>query len=96
MLCLHTFMILLILVLLKKTGVVIELADHTNVYPKGVFDDVLVHVDDLIFLMDFYILEIPKGCSTLSTQLLLGRPFMKTARTKLDLHEGMLSMAFDG
>ena len=27
---------------LKKTGVVIELADRSNVYPKGVLDDVLV------------------------------------------------------
>ena len=77
---------------LKKTGVVIELADRSNVYPKGVLDDVLVQVDDFIFPMDFYILDMPKGCSTLSTQLLLGRPFMKTARTKIDVHEGTLSM----
>ena len=96
MLCLHTFMTLLTLALLKKTGVVIELADRSNVYPKGVLDDVLVQVDDLIFPVDFYILDMPKGCSTLSTQLLLGRPFMKTARTKIDVHEGMLSMEFDG
>ena len=81
---------------LKKTGVVKELADHSNVYPKGVLDDVLVQVNDLIFPVDFYILDMPKGCSTLSTQLLLGRPFMKTARTKIDVHEGMLSMEFDG
>ena len=27
---------------LKKTSVVIELADRSNVYPKGVLDDVLV------------------------------------------------------
>ncbi|KAL5550890.1 hypothetical protein UlMin_001066 [Ulmus minor] len=81
---------------LKKTGVVIELADRSNVYPKGVLDDVLVQVDDLIFPVDFYILDMPKGCSTLSTQLFLGRPFMKTARTKIDVHEGMLSMEFDG
>ena len=34
---------------LKKTGVVIELADRSNVYPKRVLDDVLVQVDNLIF-----------------------------------------------
>ncbi|KAL5578566.1 hypothetical protein UlMin_020265 [Ulmus minor] len=62
---------------LKKTGIVIELADRSNVYPKGVLDDVLVQVNDLIFPVDFYILDMPKGCSTLLTQFLLGRPFMK-------------------
>ena len=39
---------------LKETGVVIELADRSNVYPKRVLNDVLVHVDDLIFLVNFY------------------------------------------
>ena len=81
---------------LKEISVVIELVDCTSVYPKGVLYDVLVQVDDLIFLVDFYILDIQDGYSTLSTSLLLGRPFMKTARTKIDVHEGMLSMEFDG
>ena len=28
--------------------------------------------------------------------ILLGRPFLKTARTKIDVHEGALTMEFDG
>ena len=28
--------------------------------------------------------------------ILLGRPFLKTARTKIDVHEGTLTMEFDG
>ena len=28
--------------------------------------------------------------------LLLGRPFMKTARTKIDVYNGTLTMEFDG
>ncbi|XP_040368212.1 uncharacterized protein LOC121050875 [Rosa chinensis] len=31
-----------------------------------------------------------------STPLLLGRPFMRTARTKIDVYSGTLSMEFDG
>ncbi|XP_062099678.1 uncharacterized protein LOC133805513 [Humulus lupulus] len=31
-----------------------------------------------------------------STPILLGRPFMKIARTKIDVHDGTLTMEFDG
>ncbi|KAL0416188.1 UNVERIFIED_CONTAM: Transposon Ty3-G Gag-Pol polyprotein [Sesamum latifolium] len=31
-----------------------------------------------------------------STSILLGRPFLKTARTKIDVHNGTLTMEFDG
>ncbi|KAL0311297.1 UNVERIFIED_CONTAM: hypothetical protein Sangu_2424400 [Sesamum angustifolium] len=31
-----------------------------------------------------------------STSILLGRPFLKMARTKIDVHSGTLSMEFDG
>ena len=34
--------------------------------------------------------------SPMPTPLLLGRPFMKTARTKIDVYNGTLTMEFDG
>ena len=43
---------------LKQDGVIIQLADRSNVYPKGVLEDVLVQVNHLIFLADFYVLEM--------------------------------------
>ncbi|CAN6716306.1 unnamed protein product [Malus baccata var. baccata] len=43
---------------LKNDGVIIQLADRSNAYPKGVLEDVLVQVDDLIFPADFYVLEM--------------------------------------
>ena len=43
---------------LKETGVVIQLADRSVVYPKGVLEDVLVQVDNLVFPADFYILDM--------------------------------------
>ena len=46
--------------------------------------------------MDFYIIDMQDGYSNFSTPLLLGRSFMKTARMKIDVHEGTLSMEFDG
>ncbi|KAI5323803.1 hypothetical protein L3X38_032875 [Prunus dulcis] len=39
---------------LKETKVVIQLADRSNRYPKGLLEDVLVQVNELIFPADFF------------------------------------------
>jgi len=55
---------------------------------------VLVRVNELIFPANFYILEM-KGDSTCSkSPIILGRPFLKTAKTKIDVHCGTMSMEF--
>ncbi|CAN6677808.1 unnamed protein product [Malus baccata var. baccata] len=81
---------------LKNDGVIIQLADRSNAYPKGVLEDVLVQVDNLIFLVDFYVLEMEDSPNVTPLPILLGRPFMKTARTKIDVFKGTLTMEFDG
>ena len=79
---------------LKKTGIVIQLADRSNTYPDGVLEDVLIKVNELVFPADFYVLNMGNACHDIP--ILLGRPFLKTARTKIDVHEGALTMEFDG
>ena len=69
---------------LKEIGVVIQLADRFNAYPMGVLDDVLVQVNDLVFPADFYVVDMEDDGSPMHTPLLLGRPFMKTTRAKID------------
>ncbi|XP_027156215.1 uncharacterized protein LOC113756986, partial [Coffea eugenioides] len=68
---------------LKETGVIIQLADRSNAYPDGVLEDILVQIDNLIFPADFYVLDMEDDNSN-SSPILLGRPFLKTARTKID------------
>ena len=46
---------------LKSDNVIIQLADRSNVYPRGLLEDVLVQVDRLIFPADSYILDMEKG-----------------------------------
>ncbi|CAN6571430.1 unnamed protein product [Malus baccata var. baccata] len=84
------------LVVLKNDGVIIQLVDRSNAYPKGVLEDVLVQVNHLIFPADFYVLEIDESDHSPTLPILLGRPFMKTARTKIDVFNGTLTMEFDG
>ncbi|CAN6544902.1 unnamed protein product [Malus baccata var. baccata] len=81
---------------LNNDGVIIQLADRSNAYPKGVLEDVLVQVNHLVFPADFYVLEMDESDHAPSLPILLGRPFMKTARTKIDVYSGTLSMEFDG
>ncbi|CAN6570889.1 unnamed protein product [Malus baccata var. baccata] len=77
---------------LKNDGVIIQLADRSNAYPKGVLED----VNHLIFLADFYVLEMDESDHAPSLPILLGRPFMKTARMKIDVYNGTLTMELDG
>ncbi|XP_074266881.1 uncharacterized protein LOC141590173 [Silene latifolia] len=79
---------------LKPTRTVISLADRSNIYPKVIVEDVLVKVGDMLFPADFYVIEMEpeKG----SAPILLGRPFMRTSNTKIDVSRGRLTMEFEG
>ncbi|CAN6716310.1 unnamed protein product [Malus baccata var. baccata] len=79
---------------LKNDGVIIQLADRSNAYPKGVLEDVLVQVGNLIFPADFYVLDMEDSPYSTPLPILLGRPFMKTAQTKIDVAKGELTMEF--
>ncbi|XP_012487845.1 uncharacterized protein LOC105801055 [Gossypium raimondii] len=81
---------------LKDTGLIIQLADRSNAYPDGVLEDVLVQVNELVFSADFYVLDMGPNANSIDVPLVLGRPFLKTARTKIDVHKGNLTMKFDG
>ncbi|XP_019178826.1 PREDICTED: uncharacterized protein LOC109173960 [Ipomoea nil] len=43
---------------LKETGIILQLADRSNVYPRGVLEDILVQVQDLVFPADFYVVDM--------------------------------------
>ncbi|CAN6547351.1 unnamed protein product [Malus baccata var. baccata] len=53
-------------------------------------------VDHLIFPTDFYVLDMEDSTHSPPSPLLLGRPFMKTAQTKIDVAKGAVTMAFGG
>jgi len=71
----------------KRTNMVLQLADQTIKRPYGIIEDVLVKVDKFIFPTDFVILDFvyDKNCP-----LILGRPFMNTGRALIDVSEGKL------
>ncbi|XP_038722026.1 uncharacterized protein LOC120014178 [Tripterygium wilfordii] len=81
---------------LQETSVAIQLADRSLRRPRGLLEDVLVRVNELIFPADFFVLEMEEAVMPVSLPLILGRPFRRTARTKIDVYEGTLSMEIQG
>jgi len=79
---------------LKRTNLIIQLADKSNAYPDGVLEDVLFQVNELVFSADVYALDMGDACRDFP--ILLGRLFLKTSRTEIDVHAGTMTMEFDG
>ncbi|RDY09789.1 hypothetical protein CR513_05802, partial [Mucuna pruriens] len=63
-------------------------------HPLGILEDVLVKVSDMNFLTNFYVLDMKDELSSKGPTLILGRPFLKTVKTKINVHAGTLSMEF--
>ncbi|RDX92977.1 hypothetical protein CR513_24821, partial [Mucuna pruriens] len=79
---------------LEPTRMTIQLTNRSIVQPLEVLEDVLVQVNELIFPADFYVLDMEEETSRKGSTLILGRPFLMTAKTKIDVHAGTLSMEF--
>ena len=73
----------------RPTTVTLQLADISHVYPKGKIKDVLVKVDKFIFLVDFVVLDFEAGKEV---PIILGRPFLATGKTLIDVQKGELTM----
>ena len=71
----------------KPTTISLQLVDRSIKYPKGVIEDVLVKVDKFIFLADFIVLDMDEDNKI---PLILGRPFLTTGRTLIDVQQGKL------
>jgi len=69
---------------LKSITLCIQLADGSPVNISGMIKDVLIKVDNnLVFPIDFDVVHTSAGNNRFS--LILGRPFLKTAKTKIDV-----------
>ena len=69
------------------SNVTLQLADRSITYPRGVLEDVLIKVDKFIFPVDFVVLDMEEDQQV---PLILGRPFLATARALIDVHKGNL------
>ncbi|CAM8920450.1 unnamed protein product [Rhodiola kirilowii] len=81
---------------LEPAGLTIQLADSSCKQPEGKIEDVLVQVGELVFPADFYVLKMENCGPTDHEPILLGRPFLKTSKMKIDCDSGTLSIEVEG
>ncbi|GJT63296.1 putative reverse transcriptase domain-containing protein [Tanacetum coccineum] len=77
---------------LAHTRLTVELADKTVKYPKGIAKNVLVGIGKFTFPVDFIILDMPED---IKVPLILGRPFLSTARAKIDVYKRKITLRID-
>ncbi|XP_062080383.1 uncharacterized protein LOC133785144 [Humulus lupulus] len=73
----------------RPTTVTLQLADRSLAHPNGKIEDVLVRVDKFIFPADFIVLDYE---ADIEVPIILGRPFLATDRTLIDVEKWELTM----
>ncbi|GKD68781.1 reverse transcriptase domain-containing protein, partial [Tanacetum coccineum] len=73
----------------KATRMSLELADRSIQYPRGITENVLIKVDKFVLPIDFVILDMPEDSRVL---IILGRPFLATARTMIDIFKKKITL----
>ncbi|GJU26921.1 reverse transcriptase domain-containing protein [Tanacetum coccineum] len=84
---------------LKKTDMLVEMADMTKRSPIGIVKNVLVKIDKFLFPSDFVVMNM---LNTRNETMILGRPFLATIHAEIDgaygciLDYGMASDDYKG
>ncbi|GKE09867.1 reverse transcriptase domain-containing protein [Tanacetum coccineum] len=74
---------------LKPTQMTLELANRSVTHPMGIAEDVVVRVDGFTFLADFVVVNFEPDPRV---PIILGRPFLRTAKALIDLYEEKLTL----
>ncbi|GKC69611.1 reverse transcriptase domain-containing protein [Tanacetum coccineum] len=77
---------------LTKTRMVLELADRSISTPTGIVEDVFVKVGTFFFPADFVVVDY---VADPRVPLILGRPFLRTARALIDVHGEQMTLRRD-
>ncbi|GJY98276.1 reverse transcriptase domain-containing protein [Tanacetum coccineum] len=77
---------------LTKTRMILELADRTISTPTGIAEDVFVKVGTYFFSDDFIVVDY---IADPQVPLILGRPFLRTARALIDVHGEQMTLRHD-
>ncbi|GJX11170.1 reverse transcriptase domain-containing protein [Tanacetum coccineum] len=74
---------------LTPTRMTLELANRSITHPMGIAEDVIVRVDGFTFLADFVVVNFEPDPRV---PIILGRPFLRTAKALIDLYEEKLTL----
>ncbi|XP_042027257.1 uncharacterized protein LOC121774448 [Salvia splendens] len=78
------------------TNVVIQLVDRSCISPEGVLENVIVKVHGFLYPADFHVIRMSENESAESSGVLLGRPFLRTAKTIIDVFDETICLDYHG
>lgn len=76
--------------------VVIQLADRSCISPKDVLENVIDKVHEFLYPADFHVIRMSENEFAESSGVLLGRPFLHTAKTIIDVFDGTICLDYHG
>ncbi|GKD23726.1 reverse transcriptase domain-containing protein, partial [Tanacetum coccineum] len=74
---------------LTPTQMTLKLANRSITHPMGIAEDVVIRVDGFTFLADFVVVNFEPDPRV---PIILGRPFLRTAKALIDLYEETLTL----
>lgn len=74
---------------LKPTTITLQLINQLVIFPRGIVENILVNVKNLILPIDFFVVDIKKILVQVKN-FIMGRLFLATGRTIIDVERGEL------
>ena len=74
---------------LTPLAMTLQMEDRTLAHPEGILEDVLIKVGKFVFPVDFVVINIEENKQI---PMLLGRPFLETGATLIDVKKGELAL----
>nr|GEZ11415.1 hypothetical protein [Tanacetum cinerariifolium] len=79
---------------LRKTDIIISLADRSTKIPRGILKDVIVKVNDFYYPVDFFVMNTESPYKNVQPNIILGRPFLATIDARINCRTGAMDIAF--
>ncbi|XP_042044806.1 uncharacterized protein LOC121790731 [Salvia splendens] len=73
-----------------------KLADRSCISPECMLENVIVKVHDFLYPVDFHVIKMSEHESAESRRVLLGRPFLRTTKTIIDVFDGRICLDYHG
>ena len=78
---------------MKDINVTIQLADSSIKHLVGIIENAIIKVKSFFILVDFIVFDMKEN---MHIPIILGRPFLATARTLINVQEGKLTFRVNG
>ncbi|GJT81769.1 RNA-directed DNA polymerase, eukaryota, reverse transcriptase zinc-binding domain protein [Tanacetum coccineum] len=78
---------------LKKTDMLIEMADMTKRSPIGIVENIHVKIDKFLFPSEFMVMDM---LNTRNETMIFGRPFLATIHAEIDIFTKEISLGIGG